>query len=105
VSDYRNPNGTYDGTKVLSALTGGTLSPKDVHGLWDEVKANIDAWKNCPAPWHVVDQIEGKIPAKFQCRTCGAITDGGKMLAYIEGFEAAGGDKRAVWPAGYEERA
>ena len=93
----RNADGTYDGRKVLSALTGGKLSPDDVQSAFNDAKANIEAWRNCPAPHHVVDRIDGKMPTKFRCRHCGA-TKGTDILSYIEGFVAAGGDGSAVWP-------
>ncbi|AHE55996.1 hypothetical protein [Sphingomonas sanxanigenens] len=93
----RNPDGTYDGRKVLSELSGGRISPGEVQSIFDQVKANGEAWRNCPAPHHVVDRIEGKLPTKFRCRHCGA-TKGTEIIFYIEGFVAAGGDGKAVWP-------
>lgn len=37
------------------------------------------------------------------CQSCGGRMDAGQVLAYCEGFKAAGGDPTAVWPP-YEAR-
>lgn len=92
----RDPNGTYDGTKVLSALSGGRLSPADIGSAFAEVMANKAALKGCPAPHHVVDQVEGKFPMKFRCRHCGGV-QGSEIVRYIEGYAAAGGKGSDIW--------
>jgi len=92
----RNADGTYDGTKVLSALSGGRLSPGDVTSIWEEVKANKAAWDACPAPHHVIDRVGDKHPMKFRCRHCGG-TKGTEIVQYIKGFEANGGDGSEIW--------
>jgi len=91
-----NADGTYDGTKVLSALSGGKLSPIDVKSIFEEVKANIAAWDSCPAPHHVIEQIGDTHPMKFRCVHCGG-TKGTEVVQYIKGFEANGGDGSAIW--------
>ena len=92
----RNANGTYDGTKVLSALTGGWLSPADVRSAFDDAQANIAAWRDCPAPHHVVDRIGEGFPMKFRCRHCGG-TKGSEIVNYISGYVAAGGKGSDIW--------
>jgi hypothetical protein len=92
----RNADGTYDGRKVLSALSGGKLSPGDVQSIFEQVKANKAAWDNCPAPHHVVDRIGDGFPMKFRCRHCGG-TKGSEIVRYIEGYVAAGGTGSDIW--------
>jgi hypothetical protein len=92
----RNPNGTYDGRKVLSALTGGRVSPQEIQSAFEAVKANKAAWANCPAPHHVVDRIGKGFPMKFRCRHCSA-TCGSEIVHYIQGYEARGGVGRDIW--------
>lgn len=93
----RNSDGTYDGRKVLSALSGGRLSPEDVQSAFQAAKANKVAWDSCPAAHHVVDRVGDGFPMKFRCRHCGA-TRGSEIVAYIRGYEANGGNGSDIWP-------
>jgi hypothetical protein len=73
--------------EALSAISG--LSQETVNEIWEKVKANSQALKNCPGPHNfqpfekAVNPLDRK---KWRCDICGGTLDGVTVLFYQQGL-------------------
>lgn len=66
----------------------------DVKAIFAEVQANHARLAGCPRHHFPAAAPFGK---PWVCADCGGRMPAGDVLAYCDGFRAAGGDPRAVW--------
>lgn len=84
-----------DGRKVLSDISG--LSTGEIDDIWRSVKANRAKLKSCKRHGFTGGKITN-LGDKYRCLHCGGTESLSNVAAYIEGYEAAGGNADDIWP-------
>ncbi len=67
----------------------------DMRAIFHAVRSNREKLRNCPAHLFLEPYQFGK---KIRCCKCGGEMHGTDLTSYLEGFKAAGGDPKTVWP-------
>lgn len=65
-------------------------------GLRERIRENLDKLDNCPR--HKFSGERMPPGNKHTCLNCGGEMNGGDVLYYIAGYEAAGGDCNDIYP-------
>lgn len=63
--------------------------------LLQQIRENQNKLDNCKRHKFIIEP-PFKLGQKFTCHNCGGTTDGPKMYAYIQGYEAAGGNANDI---------
>lgn len=88
VGDHRNPDGTYNGVAVMSAVT--RLPQAEVQRLWDEVRANHAKLNACPR--HDFEPATEALQRRRICRACGGWADSVAVSWYERGLRDGASD-------------
>jgi hypothetical protein len=67
----------------------------DTKALLAEVQENARRLRGCAL--HRFAAVDRKLGQKFECLECGGTIDGVRLLFYIDGYKAAGGDPNDIW--------
>lgn len=73
-----------------------TISGSDLKLLWEEVKANAVRLRACGG--HRFGPLVRDHKTRYRCAVCMGEAEFEYVLAYCEGFAAAGGDPKEVAP-------
>ena len=69
----------------------------DVKAILTGIHENNERLQSCDA--HRFPEGNGTFGARFRCEKCAGEVDAVALINYCEGFRAAGGDPRTVWPS------